>query len=64
MGPEADVQRGSEEMKKTQRQLVKESFTKTFDERYAEASKSEKISYWIFGFVVVTIMFLLWKFGK
>jgi hypothetical protein len=48
-------------MKKTQRQLIKESFTKGLDERYAEMSKSEKVGYWIFGFVVVTIMFLIWN---
>ena len=46
-------------MKKTQQQLIKESFTKTLDARYAEMSKSERLGYWIFGFVVVTTMFLL-----
>jgi hypothetical protein len=37
----------------------KESLAKTLDERYAEMSKSEKRGYWIFGFVVVTIMLLM-----
>jgi len=50
-------------MKKTRQQLVKESFTKSFDRRYAEMSTSEKVGYWIFGFVVVTVMFLLWNSG-
>jgi len=50
-------------MKKTQRQLVKDSFAKSFDQRYAKMSKSERVGYWIFGIVVVTIMFLLWNSG-
>lgn len=32
-------------MKKSWKQLVKESFTKSFDERYAEASGNERIGY-------------------
>jgi hypothetical protein len=60
IGQEQTVKSRSEEMKKTQRQLVKESFTKTRDERYAEMSKSEKLGYWIFGLVIVTIIFLMW----
>jgi hypothetical protein len=55
--------KGREEMKKRQGQLVKESFTKSFGQRYAEMSKSEKVGYSIFGFVVVTIMYLLWNSG-
>lgn len=50
-------------MKKTQRQLVKDSFTKSRDEIYAEMSKSEKIGYWISIFVVVTIMLLMWNWA-
>jgi hypothetical protein len=53
--------KGREQMKKTQGKLVKESFTKSFSQRYAEMSKSEKVGYWISGFVVVTIMYLLWN---
>lgn len=60
IGQKRTVASRSKQMKKTQRQLVKETFTKTRDERYAEMSKSEKRGYWIFGFVVVAIMFLLW----
>ncbi len=48
-------------MKKTQRQLIKESFTKTRGEIYAEMSKSEKLGYWLCIFVVFTIMFLMWN---
>lgn len=32
---------------KTWQVLIKESFTKTQDERYAESTKNEKILYWI-----------------
>jgi hypothetical protein len=35
-------------MKKTWQRMVKETFTNTFDERYAEASKGERTVYWLF----------------
>jgi len=47
-------------MKKTWKQLFKESFTKSFDERYAEASRNERIVYWVSLVVVFGIMFLMW----
>ncbi len=47
-------------MKKTGKQLLKESFTKSFDERYAEASRNERIGYWICVIIVFGIMFLMW----
>jgi hypothetical protein len=62
-GQEQTVKRGSAKMKKTQRQLVKDAFTKSRDEIYAEMSKSEKLGYWISIFVVVTIMFLIWNWA-
>jgi len=47
-------------MKKTWKQLLKGSFTKTFDERYAEASRNERIGYWIYVIAGFGIMFLMW----
>lgn len=48
-------------MKKSQKTLLKEMFTKSFDERYAEMSKGEKIGYWIFvgtGIFIISLMFI------
>lgn len=51
-------------VKKSQETLLKETFTKSFDERYAEMSKGEKIGHWIFaGFVFLVILLMMW-FGK
>ena len=51
-------------VKKSQETLLKETFTKSFDERYAEMSKGEKTGYWIFvGFVFLVILLMMW-FGK
>ena len=47
-------------MKKTWKQLFKESFTKSLDERYAEASRNERIGYWVCLLVVFEIMLLMW----
>ncbi|WP_313174676.1 hypothetical protein [Massilia sp.] len=48
-------------VKKSQETLLKETFTKSFDERYAEMSKGEKTGHWIFvGFVFLFILLMLW----
>jgi hypothetical protein len=47
-------------MKKTWQQMVKETFTKTRDERYAEASKSERIVYWLLVALVSTTIAAVW----
>jgi hypothetical protein len=33
-------------MKKSQKDLIKDAFTKTIDQRYQEMSKFEKFGYW------------------
>lgn len=48
-------------MKKPWQQLLKESFTKSFDERYAEASKSERRVFWVSLVLVLGSMFLIWN---
>ena len=46
--------------KKTWRVLVKETFTKTRDERYAESTKGEKTVYWTsIALVCAGIFYLL-----
>jgi len=48
-------------MKKSFKTLLKESLTKSFDERYAEMSKCEKAGHWIVvGFVFLVILLMLW----
>jgi len=42
--------------KKTYKQLLKETFTKTRDERYAEASTKDKVIYWI---VIAIVLFII-----
>ena len=45
-------------MKKSSKTLVKEAFTKSFDERYSEMSKGEKTGHWVF-ICVIGLIFLL-----
>lgn len=47
---------------KTWQVIVKETFTKTRDERYAESTKGQKIVYWIFMAIVWGV--LLYTFVK
>lgn len=47
--------------KKTWRVLIKEAFTKTRGERYAESTKGEKAIYWITIVVACLGIFLLGK---
>ncbi len=47
-------------IKKTYKQLLKETFTKTRDERYAESSARGKIAYWIFITIIISaIIYIL-----
>ena len=46
-------------MKKPYKQQLKEAFTKTRDQRYAESSKFEKICYWISIAVALLIIFVM-----
>jgi len=46
--------------KKTWQVMVKETFTKSRDERYAESTKGERIVYWIsIGLAWATIFYAL-----
>lgn len=42
--------------RKTLRVLVKETFIKTLDERYAESTKNEKVFYWITIAIAVAVL--------
>jgi hypothetical protein len=50
---------------KPYKQLLKETFTKTLGERYAESSGKDKIIYWAFIAIVYSIIgyFLIKIFG-
>lgn len=37
-------------------ELVKDTFSKTLGERYNESTKSEKIGYWIFISIVISLI--------
>ncbi|MDQ1925092.1 hypothetical protein [Massilia pseudoviolaceinigra] len=48
--------------RKSQQELLKDAFTKTVDQRYAESSKGEKITYWIsLGIACGIILYVLLK---
>lgn len=51
-------------MKKSFKTMFIESFTKSFDERYAEMSKGEKLGHWIFMGTLIFIMALMFIFGN
>jgi hypothetical protein len=45
---------------KPYKQLLKEMFTKTFDQRYAASSRKDKVAYWIFICIIFSaIAYLL-----
>ncbi|WP_323493346.1 hypothetical protein [Undibacterium sp. CCC3.4] len=44
---------------KPYKQLFKETFTKTFGERYTEFSNLDKIAYWIFiAFIIAVVIYM------
>lgn len=42
--------------KKPYKQLLKETFTKTFDQRYAESPHKDKVVYWIFICIIFGVI--------
>ena len=49
--------------KKKYQEKLKNSFTKTFDQIYAQYSKTEKIGYWIIVISVTCFIASVWIFG-
>lgn len=43
--------------------LITESFTKTIDQKYDEATKEEKTAYWIIAFIFIFIMLAILLVG-
>lgn len=52
------------DMGKTQKDRMKDMVTKTFDQRYKEMSKVEKLGHWVFMTILLLGLVVMYFFGN